>query len=120
MSHIVEIQTEVRDAAAVAAACERLGLPRAEHGTYRLYGGEATGLGVQLPGWRYPVVCDLAAGQLRFDNFNGHWGAPAELNRFLQRYAIERASLEARKQGHQIREQPLSDGSVKLTIQIAG
>ncbi len=27
MSHIVQIQTEVRDAAAIGAACHRLGLP---------------------------------------------------------------------------------------------
>ena len=29
-----------------------------------------TGLGVQLPGWRYPVVCDLPSGRLKFDDPN--------------------------------------------------
>ena len=33
MSHIVTIRTEVRDPAAVAAACRRLGLPEPVHGT---------------------------------------------------------------------------------------
>ena len=37
MSHIVSIQTEVRDPAAVAAACRRLGLPEPVHGTARLF-----------------------------------------------------------------------------------
>ena len=56
MSHIVSIKTEVRDPAAVAAACRRLGLPEPVHGTARLFEGEATGLLVKLPGWLYPVV----------------------------------------------------------------
>ena len=38
------IKTEVRDPAAVAAACQRLGLPEPVHGTAKLFEGEATGL----------------------------------------------------------------------------
>ncbi len=30
-------------------------------------------LGVQLPEWRYPVVCDTTNGQLAYDNFGGRW-----------------------------------------------
>lgn len=120
MSHIVQIQTEVRDAAAVRAACERLGLPQPVEGTHRLFSSEATGLGVQLPDWRYPVVCDLGAGRLKYDNFNGHWGDPARLDQFLQRYACERTRLEAHQKGHSITEQALPDGSIRMTIQIAG
>lgn len=73
MSHIVAVQTQVRDAAAIEAACERLGLPRPVSGTHQLFSGEETGVGVQLPGWRYPVVCQPATGQVRFDNFEGRW-----------------------------------------------
>ncbi len=43
MSHIVTIKTEVRDPAAVAAACRRLGLPEPVHGTAKPFGGGATG-----------------------------------------------------------------------------
>ena len=50
MSHIVQIETKLHDPAAIAAACRRLGLAEPVHGTARLYGGEATGLLVQLPG----------------------------------------------------------------------
>jgi hypothetical protein len=46
MSHTVTIKTEVRDAAAVRAACHRLGLADPVEGTTRLYGGEASGLAV--------------------------------------------------------------------------
>jgi hypothetical protein len=121
MSHIVQIQTEVRDAAAISAACQRLGLAQAVHGTAQLFAGQqATGLLVQLPGWRYPVVIDTAAGAVQFDNFNGHWGKQAELDRFIQAYAVCRAQIEARKRGHSVTEQQLADGSIKLTIQVAG
>lgn len=120
MSHIVRIDTQIRDPVAVASACHRLQLPVPVHGTTKLYSDTATGLAVQLPGWRYPVVCDLANGQIKFDNFNGHWGAPPELDKFLQAYAVEKALIEARKHGHTVTEQPLTDGSIRLTIQVAG
>jgi hypothetical protein len=120
MSHIVLIRTQVRDAAAVSAACSRLGLPPPRQGTARLFSGEATGLIVQLPGWSYPVVCELATGNLRLDNYGGRWGEQKQLDAFLQMYAVEKAKIEARRKGHTVTEQPLSDGSIKLTIQVQG
>ena len=44
MSHIVTIKTEVRDAAAVRAACKRLGLAEPTEGKTRLFSGEVSGL----------------------------------------------------------------------------
>ena len=120
MSHIVEIQTEIRDPVAVRAACQRLGLPPAVDETVTLYSGQARGLAVRLPGWRYPVVCNPVTGDLRYDNFNGRWGQQHELDRFLQRYAVEKTRIEAHRKGHRITEQVLADGSIKLSIQIHG
>lgn len=118
MSHIVEIRTEVRDPLAITAACDRLQLPAPAVGQHRLYGGTVEGVAVQLPDWRYPVVCDTATGQVRYDNYGGRWGDPTRLNQFLQAYAVEKARLEARRRGHTVTEQPLEDGSIKLTIQV--
>jgi len=118
LSHIVQIQTEVRDAAAVRAACARLGLAAPVDGKHRLFSGEVEGLGVQMPDWRYPVVCDLPTGQLRYDNYGGRWGGHTELDKFMQSYAVEKARIEARKRGHTITEQPLADGSIKLAINV--
>lgn len=73
MSHIVQIQTEVRDAVAVASACERLSLPRPVEGEHRLFSDTVVGLRVRLPGWQYPAVCDLTSGQVRYDDFGGRW-----------------------------------------------
>jgi len=120
MSHVVQIETQVRDAAAVEAACRRLVLLAPANQTVKLFSGEVTGLAVQLSGWSYPVVCDLASGQVQFDNFGGRWGEQRELDRFLQAYACEKAKIEARRRGHTVTEQQLTDGSIKLTIQVAG
>lgn len=120
MSHVVVVKSELRDAAAVRAACQRLGLPAPVQGTTRLFSGEVTGLAVQLPDWQYPVVADLATGQLRYDNFNGRWGADEHLQKLMQMYAVCKTTIEARRRGHTVSEQKLDDGSVKLTIQVQG
>ncbi len=120
MSHIVTIKTEVRDPAAVAAACLRLGLPEPVLGTARLFDGEATGLLVKLPDWLYPAVVHVETGRVQFDNYNEAWGRQEHLDRFLQAYAVERARIEARRRGHSVVEQPLADGSVKLTVTVGG
>jgi hypothetical protein len=119
MSHIVTIQSKLHDHAAINAACHRLRLPEPAQGTAKLFEGEATGLLLQLPGWLYPAVIDVSSGAVRFDNFNGRWGDQAQLDAFIQSYSVEKAKLEARKTGHVVTEQSLTDGSIKLTIQVA-
>ena len=120
MSHIVTIKTQVRDLAAITTACQRLGLPAPVHGTSTIYTAKATGYAVQLPNWRYPIVCDTDTGTVHYDNYNGTWGERSMLDRFLQMYAVEKAKLEARRQGHSVTEQSLTDGSVRLSIQVGG
>ena len=120
MSHIVEIKTEVRDEAAVKAACVRLQIPTPEHKTVRLFSATATGLCVQLRGWSYPVVCNLQTGQVQYDNYGGHWGEQKHLNSFLQGYAVEKAKIEARKKGHSVTETSLQDGSIRVTVKVGG
>jgi hypothetical protein len=120
MSHIVEIKTEVRDEAAVQAACTRLQLPTPESKTVRLFSATATGLCIQLPGWSYPVVANLQTGALQYDNYGGHWGEQSRLNQFLQAYAVEKAKIEARKKGHSVSETRLHDGSIRVTVRVGG
>ena len=116
MSHIVTIQTKLRDPTAIAAACARLGLPEPVVGTAVLFSEQVNGLLVRLPDWLYPAVVDLATGEIKFDNYNGAWGNRGHLDHFLQIYAVERAKLEARKQGCQVSEQALADGSIRVKI----
>jgi hypothetical protein len=116
MSHIVTIQSRLRDTAAITAACKRLGLPAPVQGTARLFSGSATGLLVQLPKWRYPVVIDTERGVVSMDDYGGRWGEKAAFDRFLQAYAVELTKAEARKKGYQVNESALQDGSIKLNI----
>ena len=118
MSHIVTIKTQIRDPAALASACRRLGLQPPVEGEAKLFTRRATGWVVHLPGWRYPVVIDTASAQVRYDNFNGRWGEQAQLDRLLQAYAVEKASLEARRSGHAVTERQLGDGSIQLTLHV--
>ena len=116
MSHIVTIQSRLHDPVAINAACQRLGLPVPTQGTAKLYSGEAAGLLVQFPGWQFPAVIDTLSGTVHFDNYEGRWGDQAQLDKFLQIYAVEKAKLEARKKNLLITEQTLQDGSIRLQI----
>ena len=120
MSHIVQIQTEVRDPVAIKSACNRLTLQIPDFTLYKLFTKQVEGWGVRLPGWIYPVVVQIETGSIQFDNYGGKWGKQEELDRFLQAYAVEKAKLEARKQGHTVTEQSLIDGSIKLVVQVGG
>jgi hypothetical protein len=68
VSHIVQIQSQVEDAAAVRSACECPGLQQPVQGTVKLFSGQVTGLAVQLLGWHYPAVFDVTTGQTRYDS----------------------------------------------------
>lgn len=120
LSHIVHIRTEVRDPLAISGACTRLSLPQPTAGEHQLFINRVAGLAVQLPRWLYPIVCQTETGQVQYDNYEGRWGEPAELDRFLQCYAVEKATLEARRQGFSVIERPLQDGSIRLTVQVGG
>jgi hypothetical protein len=116
MSHLVSIETKLHDPRAISAACQRLGLAEPVEGTAELFSGTATGLLVRLPGWEFPAVIDPLTGVVRYDNYEGAWGDPRELDRFLQAYAVEKVLLESRKKGFQVTEQAFEDGSIKLQI----
>ncbi len=120
MSHIVTVKTRVTDPAALSAACRRLGLAEPIAGTATLFSAEATGLIIKLPGWHYPVVADTQSGEIKFDNYNEAWGKQSELDKLLQGYAVEKTKLEARRVGHSVTEQALSNGAIKLTVHVGG
>lgn len=120
MSHVVSISTKIRDIEALTAATQRMQLPPPRFEEVQLFSSQATGQAVRLRDWRYPVVCDTQSGQVFFDNYEGRWGKQKELDLLFQSYAIEKAKIEARKQGHSVQEQALQDGSVKLTLTLGG
>ena len=120
MSHIVTIQVEVHDLDAIRSACRRLNLKEPVHGKATLFETEVEGVLVMLPEWVFPIVCVLETGAVKYDNFQGAWGEEKHLDRFVQTYCIEKATLEARKKGYSVMEQELADGSIKLTVNAGG
>ena len=66
------------------------------------------------------VAIDTDSGEMRYDNYAGAWGSDEQLDRLRQAYSVEKAVIEARKRGHSVVEQPLSDGSIRLTINVGG
>ena len=116
MSHIVTVQARIKDTAALALACRRLGSEQPIQGRTRLFSQEVEGLLVRLPKWRYPVVVDVAQGDLHYDNFEGRWGDLVHLNRLMQMYSVEKTKLEVHKKGWMVQETSLQNGSIQLQI----
>ena len=117
MSHIVTIQVQVTDLEAIRSAARRLNLKEPVHGRAEVFNTAVDGVLVELGNdWIYPICANLQTGELLYDNFGGQWGDKKYLDKFVQTYCIEKATLEARHKGYSVMEQPLADGSIKLTI----
>jgi hypothetical protein len=119
LSHIVTLQSKLRDVTAIAAACQRLSLAAPVRGTAKLFSSEVSGIIVQFPKWEFPAVIDIESGTVQFDNYEGKWGDPKELDKFIQIYTVEKTKIEARRKGHAVSEQLLQDGSIRVQIATA-
>lgn len=115
MSHTLNIKTEIKDTAALRAACARLGY-QVHEGEARLFQGIESGLSVMLPGWNYPVVVK-EDGTIRYDNYGGRWGNIEELNKLTAYYGLEKAKIEAWKQGYSVVE-GFNENTQELTLTV--
>lgn len=122
MSHFTQIETQVRDIAALREACRELGLELVEN-------AEARGYGVNTRRGEYVIRLkgpyDIALNRqpdgaygLATDWWNGHVEKEVGANcgRLLQLYGVHKARLEARKKGYTTSRQTLGDGSIKVVI----
>ncbi len=117
MSHTAEIKTDVKDPSAIIAACKEMGLPVPEKRENVHFGGTTqSGLCVQLPGWRHPLVIDTATGAMKYDNYGGRWGEQKELQKFTQMYGVSKATLIARSKGYTVARSTLPNGTIRLNV----
>jgi len=116
MSHTMNIKTEIRDRSALESACARLGYA-CEYGTHQLYASQETGIGVMLPGFKYPVVFDVETGEAKYDTYGGRWGNDLEVHKLTAYYGIEKAKVEAARKGYMVQETD-TEGQIELTITI--
>jgi len=110
------LDTELKDIDGIRAACDHLNLPAPEEGTFQLFSESVSGLGIKLPGWKYPIVVDLKTGKVKFDNYNGTWGKAEELNNFQNRYLAATTIAMARRRGLSVKEVEESAGVVRLKV----
>ena len=118
MSHTMNIQIEMHDKAVLLSACMRLGITAIE-GCHKLYNSTEKGLGISLKDWRFPVVVK-ADGSVSYDNYNGSWGHIDRFNELKSYYGLEKAKIEARKQGYSFYETANQDGDMQLKIRVEG
>lgn len=116
MSHTMDIQMELHDRRALAAACRRLRI-KMKYGKHRLHATTEDGIGVFLDGWRYPIVIK-DAGTVCYDTYNGHWGNMQKLHELEAYYGLEKAKLEAQIKGYDYQETVTSDNMPRLEILI--
>lgn len=120
MSHVVTCKVEMKDEQCLVRAAELLGLevlPRQEH---KLFGGQrATGIGVKLPQWQYPVVVDTETGVAHYDNYNGAWGKQVELDKLVQEYTAQTVIKTAEMEGYLVDRQVAENGDLTLTMEAA-
>ena len=140
MSHITQINIEIKSLDALKAACERLGLRWIEgQTTYKWYGrfvgdspmpqgftvedlGKCTHA-IQVPGASYEIGVVIRNGktQLMWD-FYSSGGLEKALGKggeqLIQAYAIETAKLDALSQGYNCSEAVNEAGDIELTIEV--
>ena len=122
MSHFTTIQTQIRDVAALRAACQEMGLAVEAKAHARGYSSN------RIPGdlvIRLKGPYDIAVNQqpdgtfgMTCDWYQGHVEKEVGQNysRLIQLYAVHKAMAEARRKGYTTRRQTLGDGSIKLVI----
>jgi len=122
MSHFTSIDVQVKDIAALRAACQELGLDMLEnteargYGSNRIHGDFVIRLkgpyDVALqrqPDGTYRLTADLWQGHVEKELGNG-------FGRLKQLYGVHKATLESRKRGLSVRRQNRADGTIHLAL----
>jgi hypothetical protein len=122
MSHFTTITTQVKDTAALRAACQELGLSLLSNTTARGYYNNQTNgeLVIRLRGpydialnrqqdGSFGLTADLWAGNVEAEVGKGY-------GRLLQLYGVHKAMTEARRKGLLVKRSAKQDGSIKITI----
>jgi hypothetical protein len=122
MSHFTTIKTQIKDVAALEAACRELHLPLLQHAEARGYSGQ-TRRGDHVIKLNGPY--DIAVNKqpdgtfgLTTDWWQGHVEKEVGSNfgKLLQLYGVHKASAEAHKKGFSVMRQPQRNGAIKLVL----
>jgi len=109
MSHTMNIKLELHDRDALEAACKRLGFVMIKD-EFEVGSSVVKGIGIFYRGCEYPfavvkengrVVCDHDDDD---DRYYDDYDILSELNKLKAYYGVEKAKIEARKQGYSVYE----------------
>ena len=122
MSHFTTIKTQIKDIAALEAACKELSLPLLQNAEARGYAGQTRhgDFVIQLAGPYDIAVNKQPDGTfgLTTDWWQGHVEQQVGSNfgKLLQLYGVHKATAEARKKGFSVLRQPQRNGAIKLVL----
>jgi len=98
MSHTVSVKTQITEPGCIQKAALALGYQceiaaLGKRIVEKLFESEVEGIAkVKIPTWQLPIVI-AADGTLQYDNYEGRWGDPVDLEKFKAQYS-EELSLE--------------------------
>lgn len=88
MSHIVEIETTVKNKEFIANVCQELNIRTEQVTNFKFYDGTVkSGTALYLKNWKYPVVIE-ENGKVFFDNYENAWGDIKEYHEFVNHYSL--------------------------------
>jgi hypothetical protein len=126
MSHFTTIKTQIKDIAALRAACQEMGFALLQNADARGYMNN-TRKGEYVIKLHGPY--DIALNQqpdgtygLTTDWWNGHVEKEVgkDYGKLIQLYGVHKASIEAKKKGYTVLRQAKQGGSVKLVMMGVG
>ena len=118
MSHIVTVETMLKNPASISKACKRLKWKCVEKGVGVFYNGSSeSGCVVNPTDWKYPIVIKKD-GVVDVDTYNGSLGDINDLSRLKQYYALEETKTTLSTQGLYGYEEEHEDGSITLTPEV--
>jgi len=122
MSHFVTIETLIKDITALKAACRELGLNVQQNAEARGYAANRQhGDFVITLNGPYDIAVNRKQDGtfgLTADWWQGHVAKEVGTNftKLMKLYSVHKVLIEAKRKGHTVRRQNLTDGSVKLTV----
>ena len=125
MSHFTTINTQIKDIAALQAACNDLGLELLPNAEARGYGStrQSGDFVIRLKGPYDVALNPQPDGNygLSTDWWDGHVENEVgkDYGKLLQLYGVHKAIIEARKKGHMVRRTLQQNGAIRLVIATA-
>lgn len=117
MSHIVTIQTELKNKESIQEVCKALNVQYLGQKTTKYYNTTKSGIAVQFRNWKYPVTIQ-ENGSVYFDNYQGSWGNKKDLDAFINEYSLVETVGKLKKKNLRYEVQRLKNNEIKIEVMI--